>query len=356
MAHHVGAHVVAARDNMVPRMRTNASVSAMLVQPLVLALSASPPALEAFFGATDLTPEILANPDARVSPAQFCVAWSEGVRLSGAPHVALELAAAIPSGAFGLVEYVCRSAATLGDALTQWVRYLNLLNDAVKVGLVEEGDRGCVRVLAESEAPAPASHELCFALLATRARELTPTQVRIVAADFTHRVRDATVYERWFGAPVRFGAPFTQLVFARSALAVPLVTADANLLTLLGRVADDLCAKTSSDPPLTAQVRAVLGAALRSNDAQIEGVAQRLGLTARSLQRRLKDEGSSFQSMREEVRQQLAQRYLDDDLAITEISFLLGFSEPSAFFRAFKRWTGLTPVESRALRRATVGS
>ena len=75
-----------------------------------------------------------------------------------------------------------------------------------------------------------------------------------------------------------------------------------------------------------------------------ETVAKRLGLTSRSLQRRLKDDGTSFQTLREDVRRELARRYLDDGLAIAEISFLLGFSEPSAFFRAFKRWTGETPL------------
>jgi len=335
-------------------MRSHASVSALLVQPLVFALGSSPPALEAFFGATDLTPQLLSDPDARVSPAQFCVAWAEGVRLSGDPRIALTIAAAIPSGAFGVVEYLCRAAATVGDALAQWIRYLNILNDAVKVGLVEEGDRAAVRVLVDSEAPTPASHELCFALLATRIRELTSPAVTVLGADFTHRVTDSGAYEKWFQAPLRFGAPFTQLVFPRAALAAPLVTADASLLAILRRLADDLSSRPTADPPLTAQVRRALGAALRTNDAQIERVAQTLGLTARSLQRRLKDEATSFQAIREDVRRELAQRYLDDDLAITEISFLLGFSEPSAFFRAFKRWTGLTPIESRALRRAAV--
>ena len=333
-------------------MSSRGSVSALLVQPLVFALGSSAPALEAFFGATDLTPQLLSDPDARVSPAQFCVAWAEGVRLSGNPRIALGIASSIPSGAFGLVEYVCRSAPTLGDALSQWGRYLNILNDAVQVGLVEEGEHLRVRVLVDSEAPAPAAHELCFALLAMRARELTSPAVTVTRAEFVHRVADAPAYETWFGAPVQFGAPFTPLVFPRSARGAPLVTADPSLLAILRRLADDVSSRASADPPLTAQVRRVLGSALRSNEAHIEGVAQKLGVTARSLQRRLKDEGASFQTIREDVRRELAQRYLDDDLAITEISFLLGFSEPSAFFRAFKRWTGITPIESRARRRA----
>ena len=145
----------------------------------------------------------------------------------------------------------------------------------------------------------------------------------------------------------------TQLVFERRSLDVPLATSDPNLLGILSRRADELSTR-AGEPPLTVQVRRVLAPAFRSNDAQIDRVARKLGLTARSLQRRLKDEGSSFQEIREEAKRVLAQRYLDDDLAITEISFLLGFSEPSAFFRAFKRWTGLTPIEGRTMRRAAV--
>lgn len=330
-----------------------ASVSVLLLRPLVALLSEAPEARASFFGASDLTPEQVADPDARVSPSQFCVAWAEFLRQSGDPQIALRMAEVILPGAFGVVEYVCRSAPTLGDALRQWVRYLNLLDDAVEVGLVEEGPHACLRVLHESEAPAPASHELCFALVVARARMMCERPPRVRSVDFTHRAPgDATAYERWFGAPVRFGAATTQLVLPRDELLVPLATADPNLLLILSRHADELSARDRGAPLLTAQVQRVLRAALRTDEAGVEQVARRLGLTARSLQRRLKDEGSSFQAVREGVRRELAVRYLDDDLSISEISFLLGFSEPSAFFRAFKRWTGLTPIESRARRRA----
>ena len=335
-------------------MRPTPSISVLLLAPLVVMLE-SPAAREAFLGASDLTPEQLADPDARVSASQFCVAWAELRRLSGDPQIALRMAERIPPGAFGVVEYVCRCARTLGEALRHWVRYLNLLDDAVLVGLVEEGDEVCLRVLRESEAPAPASHELCFALLVARARALSLSPVRVTRVDFAHRAPgDPGAYRRSFDAPVHFGAPSTQLLFPRSAFDAPLATADPHLLAILSRHADELQEKHRGDPPLTAQVQRALRSALRSDEASVEQIAARLGMTARSLQRRLKDENQSFQTLREGVRHELAVRYLDDDLAIAEISFLLGFSEPSAFFRAFKRWTGLTPIESRARRRAAL--
>jgi AraC-like DNA-binding protein len=322
------------------------TISVVLVRPLALAIGST--GLDAFWAATDLTPEILADDDARLSPAQFCVAWSEAVRLTGDRRLALRIASALPTGTFGIVEYVCRAAPTLGAALRQWVRYLNLLDDAVTVGLVIEGDRACLRVERESEAPAPASHELCWAVVARIARELSTVPFRIHAVELAHPAPgDIAPYRAWFDAPVVFDAPATQLVVPAAALDAALVTADASLLAILTRAADELARQASHDPPLVQQVKRALHDLLRSDDGHVEVVAKRLGLTSRSLQRRLKDEGTSFQVVREELRRELSERYLAEGLAIAEISFLLGFSEPSAFFRAFKRWTGETPLAHR---------
>ena len=331
-------------------MGSTAKISAVLIQPLVLALAAKDGALDAFWRATDLTPQMIADPEARVSPAQFCVAWAEASRLSGDPTLALSIADAIPAGAFGIVEYICRSAPTLRDALAQWVRYLGILDDAVEVALVESKNEIALRVIVESEAPAPASHELCFALVLLNAQRMTLAKRAPVAVRFTHEIPTSlhARHRAFFGGNVEFGAKRTELVFSRIDADAPLTTADPNLLAILLPTADAKREHTTKDPPLTDQVKRALGNALSSDDAQLSGVAKRLGMTARSLQRRLQDEGASFQTLRDETRRTLADRYLGEGLSLAEISFLLGFSEPSAFFRAFKRWTGLTPIERRA--------
>ncbi len=326
------------------------SVSVVLVRPVVMALGSTH--LATFWAATDLSPELVADDEARISPAQFCVAWGELVRLTK-PEIALAIADAIPPGAFGIVEYVCRTAPTVREALLQWVRYLNLLDDAVVVGLIVEGDRAYLRVEVESEAPAPGAHELCFALVAQRIRQLSTLPFRVTAVEFVHRAADPAPYRAWFDAPVVFGAPINQLVFPAAALDASLISSDPALLAILTRAADELQTRAPADPSLQAQVARVLRDALRTDEGHVENVSKRLGLTARSLQRRLKDEGTSFNLVREQVRRDLTQRYLAEKLSISEISFLLGFSEPSAFFRAFKRWTGMTPIEARRAAAAT---
>ncbi|MBA2539758.1 MAG: AraC family transcriptional regulator ligand-binding domain-containing protein [Deltaproteobacteria bacterium] len=321
------------------------SVSVVLVRPVVAALPSAHHA--AFWTATDLTPELVSDDEARISPAQFCVAWAELVRLTK-PAIALAIADALPAGAFGIVEYVCRSAPTVRQALLQWVRYLNLLDDAVVVGLAVEGDRACLRVEVESEAPAGGAHELCFALVAQRVRQLSALPFRVTAVEFVHRCAgDPAIYRAWFDAPVRFGAPLNQIVFPSAALDANLISSDPQLLAILTRAADELQARAPADPSLQAQVARVLRDALRTEEGHVDHVAKRLGLTSRSLQRRLKEEGTSFNLVREQTRRDLTQRYLAEKLSISEISFLVGFSEPSAFFRAFKRWTGMTPIEAR---------
>jgi AraC-like DNA-binding protein len=324
------------------------SISTLLVRPLANALESRPGALAELLANCALTPQMIADADARISPAQFCVAWAEAIRLSGDPALAIRIAESTPAGAFGIVEYVCRSAATLGHALDQRCRYLGILDDAVEVGLVEAGAQTSLRVLGESEAPAPASHELCFALVVARARELV-RGLRVAEVCFSHHAVEAVAarHRAFFDAPVLFGATHTEIVFARTVLDAPLATADPNLLAILRPAAEEKHAWRARHPPLTDQVRRALQPALSTDDAQLGAVAKRLGVTGRSLQRRLKDEGTSFQALREAMRRELADRYLGDGLSFSEISFLLGFSEPSAFFRAFKRWTGLTPFERR---------
>jgi len=308
-------------------MKRVPSVSVILVRPLALALSSSAAGL------------------ARVSPSQLCVGWAAAIRLTGDPTLALRIAEATPAGAFGIVEYICRSAPTLGDALTQWCRYLRILDDAVNVGLVDLGASTALRVIEESEAPAPASHELCFALVVRHARTMLQGDLRVKEVAYAHdaTAAQAARHRAFFDAPVRFGAEHTELVLSTDTLAAPLVTADP----ILRPSAEEALAREAVTAPLTDQVRRSLRTALRDDDAQLEAVAKRLGVTGRTLQRRLKDEGTVFQTLRDELRKDLADRYLGQGMSFAEISFLLGFSEPSAFFRAFKRWTGLTPFERR---------
>lgn len=331
-------------------MSGTGTVSALFVRPLLEVFGDKPPT--EFWDTTGLTSEIVADPQARLSMLQFAATWNELARLTNDPQIALRVAATILPvrvGTYGVFEYLCRSAATYGDSLRLALRYFKLLDDVMELDLVEDGDDVCLRIIVDRVPPVPAANELGFLMVAVGSPGLCARPFRATRVDFTHRAPgDIAAYRRWFQAPVRFGAEHDQLVIPRALLTSPMRAADPNLTGILTHYADHVVAQDSG-ATMISHVRRVLSAAFRNRrSGQIRQIAHELGLTQRSLQRRLKDEGSSFQVVRDEVRRDLAISYLERQLPVAEIAFLIGFSEPSAFCRAFKRWTGVPPLESRS--------
>jgi AraC-like DNA-binding protein len=182
--------------------------------------------------------------------------------------------------------------------------------------LVEEGPCAFLRVTRESEAPAPASHELRFALLVQHARRMV-SGFSVVEARFAHRVgpvRDERL-QAFFLAPVVFDTRYTELVLDAALLAAPLAEADADLLAVLLPTAEQR--RRLATPTVTERVGGALHGALSTDDAQLDRVSRRLGKTARSLQRVLNEEGTSFQTPpRDEVRQELSDRYIRQGLPL----------------------------------------
>ena len=164
--------------------------------------------------------------------------------------------------------------------------------------------------------------------------------------DFTFPAPSRTeTYARIFGCPVKFGQPRAALVMKREALSEPVTHADAILLSVLEDHADRLIAETPKlDQGLESKVRAVLRNEMKGGTVSAEQVAKRLGLSARTLQRRLDACSTSYAEVLANERLAVAEGYLKKgEISLDEIAWLLGFSEQSAFARAFRRWTGKSP-------------
>ena len=180
-------------------------------------------------------------------------------------------------------------------------------------------------------------------------RELTGVDWAPREVHFEHaRPADTSEHERIFRVAVSFGAPLTKLVFDASVLGLPLVGADPTLGSLLERQAEELLAGSRLDGVFAGRVRQVIKEGLPGGEARVDAVCRRLSVSPRTLQRKLREEGTTFQELLEATQSALAEFYLrKPEVAICEVSYLTGFSQPSAFHRAFRRWTGLTPKEFR---------
>ena len=256
---------------------------------------------------------------------------------------------------YGMLGYVTINSQTMGEALNRLIRFQQIRTNAYKFSLEIIGSNAHLAYICQTNDTSPHErrHEseqtLCAIILFGRA--LTGADWILREVHFEHaRPDDTSEHERIFRVPICFGKSTTQIIFDSSFLKVPLVEADVTLGSLLERQAEDLLAKSSSnESSFINQVQRLMKENLGDGEMRIETICQKLNFTSRTLQRKLRGEGTSFQKLLKETRGEMSKFYLQQpDIAIGEISYLLGFSEPSAFHRAFRRWTGLTPKEFRS--------
>jgi AraC-like DNA-binding protein len=151
---------------------------------------------------------------------------------------------------------------------------------------------------------------------------------------------------RFFGCPVYFSDSFDGLRFPSTFLDTPIQSADAGLHAILMRYAEESLSRHKDTTSLAGRTRRLITASLATGSATIDEVAERLAMTSRTLQRRLEDEGLQFSHLVDATRKELAAQYLrDPNLGLTDTAFLVGYSDLTAFHRAFRRWFKQTPLE-----------
>lgn len=171
-----------------------------------------------------------------------------------------------------------------------------------------------------------------------------------------HKPDDAARWEGILGCPVRQQAPWTGVSVPRSSWLLPLRRRDPVLRQVLEARADDVLARLKMRTGVALQVQRALASRVAGGDMRIGALARELAMSHRTLQRRLAAEEVSYQELLDDARKEAAARYLGEStLAICEIAYLVGYSEPAPFHRAFKRWYGVTPenfrLQQRNLRR-----
>lgn len=304
----------------------------------------------ALLEAAGLSHAAVYDPDARLPAEAADALWRRAYEAAGDPRLALHAAEALPFGAYKVLDFVTAHAPTVGEGLRRVARYFPLVDARARLELVE-GEPVSVEMWSELGEIAPPAQEYTLAALVLRSRASAGVAWPLEAVELTfHAPEDVGEHERIFACPVRFGQPRARLVIPRASWEQPLRTADPALFSVLEDHAQRLLAELPTDDgALVTKLRAVLRQELRGGDASIGHVARRLGLGERTLQRRLDESGLGFADVLAEVRAELAREYLrEPGVSLAEIAWLLGFSDQSAFTRAFKRWTGLTPGAWRA--------
>lgn len=251
-------------------------------------------------------------------------------------------------GAFGLA---FKTAVDLRGSYLRAARYGRVLTSVTTHALTREGGRVFFELRREGERRLGLrlSNEQTLVAVVQISREVSSRPFVPVAVEFRHPPpADISAQEAWFGCPVRHGAPRDAIEVTEQALGVPNRLGDPGVSAFLDSHLDDAIAALADPEGLADRVRHEIERALPEGVPGVASVADRLGLSARTLQRRLAEEGQAFQDLVDGARRDLAERLLRrTDYGLAEVAFLTGFSEQSAFTRAFRRWHGRTPARFR---------
>ncbi len=301
--------------------------------------------LDALLASAGLRRVDVENPDAYLSPRSCAAVFANANLERRVDNLALQLALHTPVGANPLLDYLIVSSDSVGEGLRRLARYLCLVNPGIQVAVHDELDP--VRVVVE-RASGPFEIELTISLSVLRFMNEADNRMRAAHASFAHEPDDVADYAQALQCPIRTRASWSGWALSHDAMRIPLRRRDPALRGWLERQAADILARMPADDDVRGEVRRVLSTQATAGDMRIGVVARRLATTPRTLQRRLAQSGTSFEALCDDARKQAAETYLTDTtLSIAEVTYLLGYSEPTAFHRAFKRWYGTTPQEFR---------
>jgi AraC-like DNA-binding protein len=336
---------VRASATQAPRMWTMPANDA---RAFVSALQKLGYSADLLLAAAGLRGQNLDDPDMRVPCEALGAMIARAQQQRFTPNLALELARVTPIGAYPLLDYLVLTSESVGAGVHQLERYYRIIGDPVDLHVREHTDTVRIEM---APAAGPFSIEFNSCLMVLHFKHDTDGAFAATRVVFQHAVDDPGAYERALGCPVEPRGSWNGISLSPNAWRLPLRRRDPVLRQLLEAQANNILARQPARIGLAFQVQRALASRVAGGDTSIGALARELAMSGRTLQRRLATEGVSYHTLLDDARKAAASQYLSESrLAIGEIAYLVGYSEPAPFHRAFKRWFGKTPEVFRAER------
>ena len=299
------------------------------------------------FREAGLDPALMDKPRERYKAERQVAAWKKAAQLIDDPCFGLKFAEVWSPTDLHALGYAFLASATLRTALQRLSRYVQVVNDVIGYDLGDDGENVCVTLTTAHtiyQPPFAPQEDSAWAVIMSMCRTVYGEDLDPVEVRFQHNTPSCKGdYYGFFRCPVRFDAVASAILFARADVDHPLPAANRELAQANDRILTDFLNKLRKDDLVT-RVKTAIAEELPSGMPSDEEVAKTVFMSPRTLQRKLSAVGTNYSQLLDAVRRDLAAQYVTDpSLSLSEISFLLGFSELSAFSRAFRRWTGQSP-------------
>jgi AraC-like DNA-binding protein len=318
-------------------------VAAALERVRALKLDTAP-----LLGRVGLSPSLLLAPQARVSVRQYGELWRLVASTLDDEFFGQD-ARRMKAGTFAMICHAVLNCKSLGQALERTLRYYALILDDIGGKLVRRGAEAAIELHENTARGRVFAHEVLLMLLHGVACWLVGRRIPVLRAQFAYAEPcHSAEYRLMYSTQLSFQAPHTALVFHAAHLDLAVVQNERSLKDFLRNAPENILVKYKNGSSLTARTRRRLRQCLPGALPEFELLAAEMNLTPATMRRRLHDEGTSYQSIKDQLRRDLAISYLShSDRSAMDIGLELGFSERSAFHRAFKKWTGASPGEFR---------
>lgn len=306
--------------------------------------------VDEFLHSIEVEPDSVKAPDSRIPIEKYLHIQESAAEYTHDPCFGLHMGEYAEAGSWSILGYLMMNCATLGEAMEKSGRYSRIIGNLIEATAHLRFTRLKLVFNTPPHAPKMSRHcfESTFSSLVRMVRTLTGKPLNPSEVTFIYpRPESVSEYERVFCCPVLFGQKENSMTVELSLGKTPILMANPELLAYFETFAQDFITNIDRQKEFTRAVTKIILAHLDDESLTLQKVAREMALSVRTVQKRLEDEGVVFSDLLKDIREKLAKKYLREDYTVEQITYLLGFSEPSVFRKAFKKWSGVTPREYR---------